>query len=99
MIRLENWSMIYNPDPHSPPELKSGRLVGFVYGHPRFEDGESIVSSSIIEINVRKGTAKTYSGSEYILGRPNPNWVEWLKENEFTDTLNDLEKSEGRLMN
>lgn len=99
MIRLEGWSMIYDPNPYLPPEVKVGRLVGAAYGHPSFEDGDRIVSSPIVEINVRKGFAKTRSGSEYILGRPNPDWVEWLKENEFTDTLADLDESEGRLMN
>lgn len=99
MVRLENWSMIFDQNPYLPPEVVRGRLVGFAYGHPRFEDGEQIVTSPIVEINVRKGKATTHSGSEYTLGRPHPEWVEWLKENEFTETLSDLEESEGRLMN
>jgi hypothetical protein len=99
MIRLENWSMLMDQDPYLPPEIKRGYLVGSVYGHPNFEDGGQIVTSYIVEINVRKGFAKTRSGSDYILGRPDPDWVAWLKENNFIQTLEDLENCESRMLN
>ncbi len=99
MIRLENWSMLQDVNPYLAPEVRRGCLVGAAYGHPRFEDGDHIVTSYVVEIDVKKGRAKTRSGSEYVLGRPNPEWVEWLRENNFTQTLEELEESEGRLMN
>lgn len=99
MIRLEKWSMIFDIRALLVVGKQTGCLAGVVYGHPKFEDGEEIVTSYIVDLDVRKGRAKTYSGSEYVLGRPHPDWVEWLKENEFTDTLEYLEESEGRLMN
>jgi hypothetical protein len=97
MYRLENWIMVVG-DPYKAPECQKGCLTGYVYGNPKFEDGNPIVTSTIIEINVRKGFAKTISGSEYILGKPHPEWVEWLKENDFTDTLEDLKNCERRLV-
>jgi len=99
MFRLENWSMFVDPNPYLAPELQRGHLTGTVYGNPSFEDGASITTSYIIEINVRKGYAKTRSGSEYVLGNPHPEWVGWLKENNYTQTLEDLENRESRLMN
>ena len=98
MIRLENWSML-DGNPYLADEIKEGFLLGSVYGHSEFEDGEQIVTSCIIEINVRRGLAKTSSGSEYILGRPHPEWVLWLKENNFTQTVEDLKSCENRIMN
>jgi hypothetical protein len=99
MIRLEKWSMIFDIRALLVVGKQTGCLAGFVYGHPKFEDGEEIVTSYIVDLDVRNGRAKTYSGSEYVLGRPHPDWVKWLEKNDFKETLEDLKESEGRLMN
>lgn len=78
-MQLENWLVIENNDPYVPPELKDKRLQGNVYGHPRFEDGKWITTSSLVELDVVAGTAKTFSGSEYTLGTIDPEYDEWNK--------------------
>lgn len=64
---LKNWSVVNpNPDPYKAPELQKGCLHGEVYGHPRFEDGHRITTSSIVGLD--GDYILTYSGSEYELG-------------------------------
>lgn len=74
MIILKNWSVFSNNnDGFKPPELSSFRLQGNVYGHPRFDDGDPVNTSRIVEIT-DKGTHKevvTYSGSVYMLYKEN----------------------------
>lgn len=69
-MRLKNWSMYTTrTSDFMAPELGIPHLQGDVYGHPRFEDGDSINTSRIIEIQ-DKGEYKlaiTRSGSEYEL--------------------------------
>jgi len=97
MIRLENWNMVCDKNPYSPPEIVSGRLVGLVYNHPNFNDGDKIITSLILKIDVRQNFAKTQCGN-YVLGKPNPDWVKWLKENNFIETLENLNKR-NRVLN
>lgn len=70
MIRLKNWSMYAEGNNgFNPPELWTYHFQGNVYGHPRFNDGDPITTSRIVEIN-DKGDykeAKTRSGSVYCL--------------------------------
>ena len=69
-MRLKNWSVTQNGDNFfTAPELISYCLEGEVYGHPRFNDGDSVVTSRITEVN-DKGDHKevvTRSGSVYEL--------------------------------
>ena len=45
---MKNWSVTQdNFDPYTAPELIKYKLQGNVYGHPRFEDGTFVVTSSI----------------------------------------------------
>jgi hypothetical protein len=95
MVKLENWRI------YEIPTLSGmvGVLGGRAYGHPKFEDGEEIMTSFIMDLNIPNKRAKTYSGSEYILGSPDPKWLEWLEENNFTEDLEDLKAYEKNLMN
>ncbi|HMN10951.1 MAG TPA: hypothetical protein PKD55_01350 [Bellilinea sp.] len=80
MYKLDNWSVgTTGEDEYMPPELLDPCLAGTVYDHPDFEDGESIVTSPIREVHGR--VIKTQSGSLYKLGRINPEYRKWLKEN------------------
>tara|TARA_R100001244_G_scaffold97646_2_gene73059 strand:- start:1199 stop:1513 length:315 start_codon:yes stop_codon:yes gene_type:complete len=79
MPHLENWSVGINNNGYQPPELNYSFLVGRVYNHSVKEDGKVIETSWISKINRETETVKTYSGSEYTLGTPDPEWVEWLR--------------------
>ena len=77
-MRLENWSVTGSADLYTPPERQTRRLQGEVYGHPTHPDGEHIRTSNIV--NVDGGTVTTLN-SVYTLGEPNPEYVEWCREN------------------
>lgn len=85
MIRLKNWSVFAsNNNEFLPPELLYFHLQGKAYGHPRFNDGDHITTSRIVEIN-DKGDhkeAKTRSGSVYCLY---PEDVDPEAEKQFPD--------------
>lgn len=68
MPQLENWSIISSTiDPYKAPELSKPALRGNVFGHPRFEDGKLIHTSSIAGIT-KENHILTHSGSKYMLG-------------------------------
>ena len=78
-MKLENWS-ICTPkvNPFTAPELIPQCLQGNVYGHPRFRDGEFVISSRIV--GIKENLILTYSGSTYELGEPDPDY-----EDEYPD--------------
>lgn len=52
-------------------------LQGNVYGHPRLNDGDFAVTGSVRNINGREvETNRTI----YILGTPDPEFIEWCKQ-------------------
>lgn len=51
MIRLKNWSVFASNNDWYPPELLYYYLQGNAYGHQRFNDGDPITTSRIVEIN------------------------------------------------
>lgn len=72
------------------PELFTYHLQGNAYGHPRFEDGDPVNTSRIVEVNDRGDYKEvtTRSGSVYALykedvdpecEREYPNYYERLK--------------------
>ena len=90
-MKLKNYSVTSDVDGRFiAPELMHYHLQGNVYGHPRFDDGDPVTTSRIIEIN-DKGDYKeaiTRSGSVYELHREDvdmeaekhfPNYYERLK--------------------
>ena len=83
MIKLKNWSVFAsNNNGFIPPEFLCYHLQGKAYGHPRFNDGDPITTSRIVEIN-DKGDykeAKTKGGSVYCLY---PEDVDPEAENQF----------------
>lgn len=81
MIRLENWSVCFgSADPWRPPEGCASTLQGNVYGHPLHDDGKFVVTSVPVTIDKEKRQIKTYSGSVYVLGEPDKEWIAWLEE-------------------
>lgn len=89
-IRLKNWSVFAKGGNFQAPELHSFHLQGNVYGHPKFNDGDPVNTSSITSIE-DKGDYKeatTISGSVYLLYKEDvdpeceklfPNYYERLK--------------------
>lgn len=78
-IKIKNWSVVTTFNPYTPPETQKASLNGNVYGHPRFEDGKNVITSTIVEVN--GNIVKTYSGSVYELEEPCPDFVEWCEKN------------------
>ena len=64
MLKIEDWAILGHPLGITVPKLN-----GKVYGHTKFVEGESIITSAII--GKRNGRVVTKSGSEYILGKVN----------------------------
>lgn len=90
-IRLKNWSVFQRePSGFQPPELGAFCLQGNAYGHPRFNNGQIVNTSRIVDIQ-DKGEYKeatTRSGSVYQLYKEDvdpraekefPNYYERLK--------------------
>lgn len=72
-MRIEQWSIGSGcQDLYTPPEVREKVLQGKVYGHPRFENGQDVVTTGIV--GVRGGLILTRSGSEYELGEPHPDY-------------------------
>ena len=63
--RLEDWSVVFRLDTHI-------QLVGNVYDHYKYEDGEKITTSIVTEVEGRD--VKTMNSS-YLLGDPSPDYI------------------------
>lgn len=77
-MKLENWSVRGDSSPYIPPEQRTLILRGEVYGHPRFEDGEVIWTSPIVNVDGRIVKTKN---SEYELGGVEQDFLRWCSEN------------------
>lgn len=85
MIRLKNWSVFAsNDNGFTDPELFVYQLQGNVYGHPRFNDGDPVNTSTIEDIKDcgNHKEVKTRSGSVYCLY---PEDVDPEAEKQFTN--------------
>jgi hypothetical protein len=86
-MRIETWAVVGHVlDPYGAPETqgKSTILIGVVFGHPRFDNGHTVTTSSIIGKN-NKNEIVTASGSAYKLGE-----VHQVYEAKFPDAKNRL---------
>jgi len=84
MPRLENWSVVnYDDSPYLAPELRTTTLRGEIYNdeNNRFQDGKSISTSRLLELNFEENYGFTLSGTRYILGKMDEGYENWLKEN------------------
>jgi len=77
-VFLEDWAVVGNSNPYTAPENRTQSLKGVVSGHPFHADGERVRTSAIQE--VCGNLVVTYS-RKYILGNPNPEYVQWCKDN------------------
>lgn len=78
-MHIENWSLKSNQGLYNAPETRRFQILGQVFGHPKYHDGEVITTSYIFAINGCE--IETHSGSIYRLGSPDPNYMLWCQEN------------------
>ena len=77
MYKLENWSVIGNS--YQAPEIRQLTLRGQVYNHPKYKDGEIILTSNITNVDGKHIT--TRNNNIYILGKVYQEYLEWMWEN------------------
>lgn len=78
VYELHNWSCSID-NPYTPPEAVRKFLRGQVVGHERYNDYEWVGTSYIKEVIGR--VIITSSGSHYRLMEPNPEYIQFLKDN------------------
>lgn len=78
--RIENWYTTSLQSPYIPPELRTLRVSGIIFGDTRgrFRDGDPILTSNIIGATGKFIT--THSGSVYELGTPDVLWLQHLQD-------------------
>lgn len=79
-ICVEDWYLREDDsNPYLAPELRQKVLVGRVYGHPKFEDGKIIRTSSLRAFDLSARSATTRNTS-YYLGAPKQDYAEKYPE-------------------
>lgn len=78
MYQLKDWMFVYYAEGKLLDPTSGQQLFGKVYGHPRFDDGDKVTTSRIMEVNGK--IVKTKSGSEYELKEPSESFLELLQE-------------------
>jgi hypothetical protein len=78
MYKIENWCVVgkrTNPY-HSPQQVTALQICGQVFGHPKWEDGHSIITSTVMHVDGRKVFTRN---NKYILGTVKPEYREWYE--------------------
>jgi hypothetical protein len=78
-VKIELWSTTVRGSAWITPELRETILQGYIYGHPKHDEGRRVHTSPIVKAEGRIVT--TRSGTVYELGEPDPRWLRWLKAN------------------
>ena len=76
VVDLRDWS-VQTPDPWAAPEMGLTSLAGVCYGHPKFRDGDHIITSPIRKVDGRLIT--TAFSTYYLAGPPSQAYQEWCK--------------------
>lgn len=72
-MRLENWSVVADPNPYLPPEVRQPVLHGKIYGSSTWDDGSGIVTSPILGVDQESAEVQT-AHNLYSLGKVDPEW-------------------------
>jgi hypothetical protein len=83
MVRIENWAVVFSSNSqYTPPDQRQRSLYGNVYGHPSFEEGFAVTTSSIVggSRKTQEGHVVSTASREYLLGEPSESYLAWLKE-------------------
>ena len=84
MVIMKNWFTV--ADPYAAPEVRSLKLAGNVYGHPRKADGHKVQTSNIIAIH-KSPLAGVFvvecESRDYAIktGEESSEWLAWMSEN------------------
>ena len=88
--RIDNWAIgTYWKDAYKAPEQRRIVLQGTISRHPvEDSNGEGAVTSAVLWYSSEAGFAETQN-TLYVLGTPDPEWVEWLQKEGLTpDSFN-----------
>lgn len=79
VVFIDHWYLTA-PNPYQPLSAGNSAVVGICHGHPHHRDGNEIVTGNIIS-----ATGLTFSthNTDYQLGQPQPQYLEWLKTNGY----------------
>lgn len=83
-VLLKNWSF--------GERNGSVRLQGNVYGHPDFEDGHSIYTSSLRSKSLKRRVCLSNNRMYHLEGPPDPDWITYLVYTEQLDDYPELKK-------
>jgi len=78
--RIENWSfrVLTGSNPYKAPEQQETRVLhGEVFGHIKHKDGTSVITGTIIDVNMDDMIART-ERTIYELGTPSSDFIKWL---------------------
>ena len=92
MTRLENWYVSSRTtSPYHSPEQGYDCLCGTVYQHLRIADGERVSTTKLLKLDTKTRRAKT-ANTEYELGLPDQNWLDYLAKNQYNIEDYDMEE-------
>lgn len=78
MARIEEWAVGYSSKlAYAAPECRPATLTGLVFNHPRLPDGMRTRTTRIVSASGR--CVLTASGTTYLLGKPSPEYIEYLR--------------------
>jgi len=75
--KMKNWSIVgAQLTPYQAPEMQTKQLRGEVFGHERFDDGEYVTTSTILE---RRGHEVVTQNTTYWLDAKDvcPDYLAW----------------------
>jgi len=80
VARIVDWRVVSSGTPYTAPEARTAHLQGDVYNHPsdKISDGDCVTTSEMVDSSGVVVTTK--SGTEYILGTINDEYLKYIKD-------------------
>ena len=78
--RIIDWSVVGQRTPYQAPETMTAHLQGYVYNHPDSDipNGDFVITSEMVDSSGL--TVTTDSGTKYILGIINEEYLKYIKD-------------------
>jgi len=89
--RIIDWEVVGQRTPYMAPEAMTAHLQGNVYNHPNpnISNGDFVTTSRMVDSS--GVTVTTSSGTKYILGTINKNYLKYIKDSGLKyDPLNPI---------